>query len=158
MKDKDGFNFKSINKYYVEQRDKELKRLDLKRTELLKQLETEKVSLEENRKSLEQVNAESLQLKMELENLRNLLINRGLILDIENHGYDIKEWDNLNLVKRKGLYAVTTKKDEELYTLDRPTSEILADIFNSGYSYSVIVVRVGVRHIKLQLRFVKQEV
>lgn len=155
MKDNSFFDLKFLNKYYIKLKENELKKLELKKIELTEAAEAEESKIQDNKIQLERLQNENLILKEQYGRLNNILIARGIILNIEKNNYDIKQWDNLYLNRRGVKYIITSKKGEELYALDKDISLILDEIFKDGYGCSIIVVRVTVKLLKIQLRFIK---
>lgn len=148
---------KNLNKLYVSQKENELKKLEDKALSLESQIQKEKESSEAHKGELDKLQYENNQLMSQYNMLKNMLIQMGILLDIENKSYNIKEWDNLYLKSKTNRYVVISKNEEEIYFFDKDTSCILQDIFTEGYSCSLVVIRVLSKNIKAQLRFISEE-
>jgi hypothetical protein len=148
---------KNLNKYYIKQKESELKKLDEKKARLSQEIEQENSRLIANKENLEKLQFENTMIKQQYKSLKNMIISRGIILDIENNNYNIKEWDNLFVEKKGGRYVVSYKNGEEVYSFEKDMQILLKDLFSEGYSCSLVVIRVTFRLIKIQLRFIKRE-
>lgn len=157
MKDNDFLNFTFLNRYYIKQKEKELKRLEAKGKQLEKFIETEKLQLEQSKIKLEKLNKENIYLKEQETRLKNMIIHNGILLDAENNSYNINEWDNLYIIKKNYNYIILSADNEEIYTLEKDISFIIDDLVKNNYTLSIIAVRVNPKYIKLQLRFTKKE-
>lgn len=148
---------KNLNKFYIKQKENEIKKLEEKTLNLERQIEYEENLAKKNRQDFEELKDKNLYLKTQYNTLKSTLISMGVLLDIENINYNIKEWDNVYLKKRGNRFLVITKNQEELLFIDKETSSILQDIFNDGYVCSLVVIRVSEKSIKVQLRFILKE-
>lgn len=156
MKNNDFFSFKFLNQYFIRRKEKELKRLDINKEKLSESIENEKEISEIYTEHLQKEQEENLLLKKQYDKVKDAVVNRGIILDIENNNYDIKEWDNLFLYKNGTKFSVVSKKQEDLYVLDNYMNGVLEQFSSANYSFSVVVIRVTKKIIKAQIRFVKK--
>jgi len=151
-----NFNFNFLNKYYIRQKENELKKLEAKKNELTKALQTEELRKKELLPELSKLKNENMYLKEQYNNLKNIVIKNGISLSFENINFNIKEWDNLILHKSGSNFIVTTKSGEEIYLLERKYAEVVEEILEEGYIYSLVVIRVTSKLIKCQLRFIEK--
>lgn len=157
MKNKKFFDLKFLNKYYIKHKEKELKSLEAKKEELLGAVEYEKKISSENKIQLEKEHEENIRLKQQYHRIKNSLIERGIILDIENNNYGVKEWDNLELYRKASKYMILSKKKEIIYILDHDMCSIVEEISKESFSLSIIAIRVNSKLIKAQIRFIKKQ-
>ncbi|MBL4938381.1 hypothetical protein JK636_21950 [Clostridium sp. YIM B02515] len=157
MKNNDFFNFKFLNKYYVKNKEKEIKRLEDLKLKLLEDIEEEKLKQQKNEISLEKLTYENSQLNSQYNNLLNIAVNRGLISNIENTNFNIKEWDNLYIYKKSGKYFLKDKNNIDYGSLEKDITELLDDIFKRGFNCSIVVIRATNKIVKIQIRFFKKE-
>lgn len=148
---------KKLNKYYIKHKESELKKLDEKKARLSEEIGQERSKLNANRLSLEKIKSENTLIKDAYKNLKNMIVSRGIIFDIENNSYNIKEWDNLFVEKKGSKYVVAFKNGEELYNFEKDHYILLQDLFSVGYSCSLVVIRVSSKSIKIQLRFINEK-
>lgn len=146
---------KNLNKYYIEQKESEFRRMEKKKLRLSREIEQESRMLTNNKDKFERLKLENESLKNQYKNLKDMTVSRGIILDIENRNNKIKEWDNLLIEKKVNRFIVLTKDREEIYSLEKDIFPVFQDLFSEGYSCSVVVIRVNPKLIKVQLRFVK---
>jgi hypothetical protein len=157
MNDKDFLNFKFLNINYVKQKENELKRLEAKKIKLSQEIENEESRGKSVRGQYERLKFENMQLKTQHEELKKMIVSRGIIMDIENKGYNIGEWDNLYLEKKASQYFIVSKKGEELYSLEKNESIIIKELLSEDYICSLVAVRLAKKYIKIQLRFLRKE-
>jgi hypothetical protein len=152
-----NFNFNFLNKYYIRQKENELKRLEAKKDELTKALQSEEVRKKDLIPELSKLKNENIYLKEQYKNLKSIVIKNGICLSFENISFNLKEWDNLMLRKNGSNFIITTKYGEEIYLLERKYAEVAEEIFQEDYTYSLVVIRVTSKLIKCQLRFIEKE-
>ncbi|ERI93888.1 hypothetical protein HMPREF1982_01340 [Clostridiales bacterium oral taxon 876 str. F0540] len=157
MKSNDFFNLKLLNRYYVKRKEKEIKDLEALALKLSQNIEEEERKRQGYELNLEKTVYKYNELKSLYNNLINMVLSRGIILDIENVNFNIKEWDNLYIYKKSGKYFIKDKNNIDYESLDKDTSELFEEIFDKGYNYSIVVIRVTKRLIKIQIRFYKKE-
>lgn len=148
---------KNLNKYYIKQKENEFKKLEEKKLKLSREIEQEKDIFKTNEERLGKLEIQNLQLRDQYNSLKKIILNRGIVLDIENNRYDIKEWDNLYLEKKGNKYVIVLKGGIVIYNFEGYISEILKDIFEEQLTSSLVVFRITPRLIKIQLRFRKKE-
>lgn len=140
-------NFKKQGIAKVENKIKDLslkiKKESLKFDELIKTREKFK---EENNKYDEVYNS-----------LIEVLKLRGLLFNIPNKNFKVREWDNLLIKKINGRYELINKNKEPLYLFEEKYSEVIEHIMTEYY-YSVVVTRIDRRYIKVQLRITGDEI
>lgn len=146
---------KDLNKYYIDQKDNELKKLEERKLKLSLEIEQEKERLRENQESFEKLAFENNMLMEQYNSLKKMIIGRGLILEIEKNNLNIKEWDNLYINKKGSKLTVINKNGDELYSFEKDQCIILRDLFSQGYCCSLVVIRVTAKIIKVQLRFIE---
>jgi hypothetical protein len=155
MKNKDSFNLKFLNQYYIKQKENEIKKLENKKSELISSCEAETLNLKNNELELERLNGENRYLNEQLSKLKQLILENGVIISIEHSSYHFKEWENLLLSMKGADYTICSKKGEELYKLDEDYKCIIEEFFKERYNYSLVIIRVESKTLKLQLRFLK---
>jgi predicted RNase H-like nuclease (RuvC/YqgF family) len=148
---------KSLNFYYVKQKENELKKLEEKKAKLSREIVQETSELENSKENLEKLKLENNMLKEQYGNLKKLIKSRGIILDIENNRYNIKEWDNLYIKRKTSRFFILSRNEEEIYSLGNATCMLMEDMFSAGCSCSIVVIRVTAKWLKLQIRFIKKE-
>ncbi len=146
---------KNLNKYYIEQKEKKFKKLEEMKLKLSQEIEKEEGRLKINRESLEKLKFENTLLKDQYSRLKAMIIDRGIVLDVDNNNYKIYEWDNLNIEKKRDEIFILSKYGEELYSLKKDTVVVFKELFSEGYSCSLVAIRVTAKLIKVQLRFRK---
>lgn len=156
MSKKDFFDFKGVTEYYINQKNSEILKLEKKRNKYNENILKIKNALVKNKHLLEELQSNNDILKEEYNNLKKNLMQRGLIIDIINKNYHIKEWDNLYAVKNSKNYIVTNKQGEELLVFDSGFSHILHEVMGDTYFCSIVVTRVSEKNIKAQLRINKK--
>jgi|GEM_PF-1093328 len=157
MKNNDFFNFKFLNKYYVKNKEKEIKKLEDLKLKLSEDIEKEKLIQQKNEISLKKITSENSELNSQYNNLLNMAVNRGLIFDIENTNFNIKEWDNLYIYRKSGKYYFKDKNNIDYGSLEKDITELFDDIFKRGFNCSIVVIRVESKAVKIQVRFFKKE-
>lgn len=157
MKNNDFFNFKFLNKFYVKNKEKEIKRLEDLKLRLSEDIEKEKLKQQNNEISLEKMTRENRELNSQYNNLLYMTVNRGLIFDIENTNFNVKEWDNLYIYKKSGKYFFKDKNNIDYGSLEKDITELFDDIFKRGFNCSIIIIRVTDKVVKIQVRFFKKE-
>lgn len=153
MKNNDFLNLNFLSKYYIKRREAKLKRLDHRKDELYLRIEKERLALDRNKQDIKKLQEENTGLKLQYDNLKKLIFQRGIIIDIENTSFSINQWESLNLHQKSNSYIITSKKGEELYCFDKDYSMFLDDVLKSVSSYSLVAIRVSSGSIKVQLRF-----
>ncbi|MCM0650713.1 hypothetical protein NBE98_20325 [Clostridium swellfunianum] len=148
---------KNLNKYYIKQKENEFSKLEEKKLKLSREIEQEKEIFKTNEEKLGKLEIQNLQLRDQYNSLKKIIINRGIVLDIENNRYDIKEWDNLYLEKKGNKYVVVLKGGIVIYNFESYVYEILKDLFEEQLTSSLVVIRITPRLIKVQLRFREKE-
>jgi hypothetical protein len=148
---------KNLNKFYIKQKESELKKLEEKALNLEKKIQEEESTAAKQREDFKHLQLENNQLKSQYHTLKNMLIGMGILFDIENNNYNFKEWDNLYLKKKGNSFLIVDKSEDELKVLEKDISIILQDIFDEEYSCSLIIIRVLPRSIKVQMRFIAKE-
>lgn len=148
---------KNLNKYYIKQKENEFSKLEEKKLKLSREIEQEKEIFKTNEEKLGKLEIQNLQLRDQYNSLKKIIINRGIVLDIENNRYDIKEWDNLYLEKKGNKYVVVLKGGIVIYNFESYVYEILKDLFDEQLTSSLVVIRITPRLIKVQLRFREKE-
>lgn len=84
--------------------------------------------------------------------LVKILKLNGVVMYIENNKFNVKDWDNLNFVKPHNLISIETKDGEIIYTFDEINSRILNKLLYNNNSYSIIIMRVTEKLIKINFR------
>lgn len=148
---------KNLNRFYVEQKENELKKLEEKAASLENQIQKEENTAEKNREEFEKLQFVNAQLREQYNKLKTMIIGMGILLDIENNNYNIVEWENLYLKRKGNKYNIVNKDETELFVFDKDISSILQEISKDGYSCSIVVIRIYAKIIKVQLRFLQQE-
>ena len=143
---------KTINERLINKKEKELKSLDKKKEIYEREFEKQEELLKRNRAELEKLEYENMLLKDRYNSLKRVIKERGLIIDIINDNYSVKEWDNLSFNKEGEYFIVYSKRGEKIKEVDKDTTEILEEIIREGGRYSLVVIRVDNKHIKTLLR------
>lgn len=136
----------------INKKEKELQLLEHKREVYLKEIEKQEEALKRNRESFEKLEYENMLLKDRYNSLKRVIKERGIIIDIINDNYAIKEWDNLSINKEGDFFIVFSKRGERIKELDKDTTELVEEIIKEQGRYSLVVIRVDSRHIKALLR------
>jgi hypothetical protein len=157
MKNKDFSNLKGFNKYYIRYKESELKSLEDEKAKITQEIEQQKVLNDRTRIELQKLSFENEQLVFNYNSLKATIVNRGLIIDIENNNLDIKEWENLYLSKKSTKYCIVTKKNKEIYYFNKDTGMLMEAIMKEGYSCSIVAIRITNKVVKVQLRFLRKK-
>lgn len=148
---------KEISNFYIESKQKQIKHIQENNEKLEKQIEIEKGKLEEHKNVLDKEIFENNLLKDEYSSLKRVIKERGIVIDITNDNYSLKEWDNLNLKREGNSFILSSKKGETLKSFDNETSELLQDASLQYGMYSAIVIRVTPKYIRVQIRLIDNE-
>lgn len=79
---------------------------------------------------------------------------KGIIFDIPNRRFKVREWDNLYIHKAKDMYNLMNKSGESLYVIDKKYNNAIEEVIKK-YNYSIVIVRMDPNFIKAQLRIVE---
>lgn len=153
MSEKDEFLSKFENKYN-KLKHNEVNNLNNKKEEL-------QIKIQKELEKSNEITCLQRKFKVEEENantsfysLLRILEFRGIIFDVHNKNFKVKEWDHLHIEKVNGLYSFISKNGENLFTLGKKYNDVVEYIMNN-YSYSVVVIRMDSYLIKVQLRIVE---
>lgn len=147
---KDEMN--NISERLISKKEKELQLLEHKKEVYIQEIKKQEEILKRNRSAIEKLEYENMLLKDRYNSLKRIIKERGLIIDIINDSYAIKEWDNLSLNKEGDYFIVYSKKGERIKEIDKDTTDILEEIIREQGRYSLVVIRVEKKHIKALLR------
>jgi hypothetical protein len=89
------------------------------------------------------------------DSLVKILKSRGILFNIHNNNFKIKEWDNLFIKKINNLYVLMNKSGESLYTIEEKYNDAIEYIIDN-YTYSLIITRKDGNLIKSQLRILEK--
>lgn len=87
--------------------------------------------------------------------LIKILKSRGILVNIPNKNFQVKEWDNLFIKDINSLYSLISKNGDLIYAFEKKYNESIKHIVNEC-SYSVIVIRKNENSIKVQLRILEK--
>jgi len=145
-------DFKYISDPLVKKKEKELELLEHKKEQYQREIESKQMELRNNREILEKLQYENMMLKDRYNSLKRVIKERGLIIDIINDKFSVKEWDNLIATKEGDFFIIYSKRGERLKELDKDTTNILEEIIREEGRYSLVVIRVDSKHIKILFR------
>jgi len=145
-------DFKYINDHLVKKKEKELELLEHRKEEYEREAESKQKELTRNGEILEKLQYENMMLKDRYNSLKRVIKERGLIIDIINDNFYVKEWDNLSLSIEGDFFIIYSKRGEKLKELDKDTTSILQEIIREEGRYSLVSIRVDSKHIKILFR------
>lgn len=144
------------SKRYLEKINKYILELDNEKEKLEVEIKKEKQVIDEKQELYKKLDEKGDDLKGKYELLKNFLINRGLIFEVENE-HDLAQWDNLYLERLSSNYAIKNKKGDTIKFIEEDINDIFDEILNSNISVSILVIRENIKTITIQLRFIKNE-
>lgn len=139
------------DKLFIKQKENIIQNLDQKKDLYEENIKNIDKILKNNREIEKKLKFENAILSDEYNNLKRLFKERGLIIEIFNNNYDLKEWDNLFLKKVDDKYIITTKKDEILKVFNEETSNIFDECISDSEAYSIVIIRVTAKNIRAQM-------
>ena len=140
------------NKYNA-LKNKEIGDLNNKKKELQVKIQKELEKFNELIRFQEKIKEEEENANISINSLLRIVESRGIIFNIYNKNFQIKEWDHLNIEKINGSYKIIGKKGESLYTINLKHNSAI-DYIVKNYSYSIVVIRMDSYSIKAQLRII----
>ncbi|WP_125154360.1 hypothetical protein [Clostridium rectalis] len=140
-----------FNKFYAKIKGNKLEDLDRRIEQCKNQIKVLQFSKEEKTKKLQHLKLENEILTEKYLRIIELILDRGIIIDILNKGYKIKEWDNLYLIKRKETMVICSKNNEVIKIFNKEESKELEKIIKNK-NYSIVVTRIEGKYIKIQFR------
>ncbi|WP_315120724.1 hypothetical protein [uncultured Clostridium sp.] len=147
-------NFLSnFNKFYTERNKKKIKEIEGKNIELEEKIKEMKEFVQSEQMKLEDIESENNSIKEQFKRTKDIFFHRGITFTVIDKGHGIKEWDNLYINKKSGLWIVQTKEGEDIKVLDKDTSNILEEILKDK-NYSLVVTRIEDKFIKIKLHTV----
>ncbi|ARC84764.1 hypothetical protein U732_4303 [Clostridium argentinense CDC 2741] len=144
------------SKRYLEKINKYILELDNEKEKLEVEIKKEKQLIDEKQELYKKLDEKGNDLKGKYELLKNFLINRGLIFEVENK-YDLTQWDNLYLERLSSNYAIKNKKGDTIKFIEEDINDIFDEILNGNISVSILVIRENIKTVTIQLRFIKNE-
>ncbi|WP_454054357.1 hypothetical protein [Clostridium sp. Marseille-Q7071] len=144
------------SKRYLEKINKYILELDNEKEKLEVEIKKEKQVINEKQEFYKKLDEKGNDLKGKYELLKNFLINRGLIFEVENE-YDLTQWDNLYLERLSSNYAIKNKKGDTIKFIEEDINDIFDEILNGNISVSILVIRENIKTVTIQLRFIKNE-
>lgn len=133
---------------------KEINYLNNKKEELQVKIQKELEKFNEFTRLQKRLKVDEENANTSLNSLLRILKFRGIIFDVYNKNFKVKEWDHLHIKKVNGLYSFMSKSGENLFTLSKKYNDAVEYIVNN-YSYSVVVIRIDSYLIKAQLRIIE---
>ncbi|MBU5483850.1 hypothetical protein KQI86_05860 [Clostridium sp. MSJ-11] len=143
----------TFNKFYMEKNKKKIKEIEKKNTEIEKRLKEMRGFLQSKQIELEDIEGKNNSIKEQYKRAKDIFFQRGITFTVINKGYGIKEWDNLLISKKSGLWIIQTKGGEDIKILDKEVSSLLEEILKDK-NYSLVVTRIEDRFIKIKLHTV----
>lgn len=153
MSEKDELISKFTNKYN-DLKNKEINNLSNKKKELQVKIQKEVDKSNDLTRLHTRIKAEEEDANALVKSLLRIVKSRGMIFNIHNKDFKVKEWDHLKIEKINGLYSFMSKNNENLFTLSKKYNDAIEYIMNN-YSYSVVVIRMDSYLIKAQLRIIE---
>lgn len=153
MNEKDDLLSKLIRKYN-HSKSRKMNNLDIRIEKLKLRLKSEKKDFDQLINEKEKLKEEDKKLNLVFNSLMMILKSRGIIFDIPNKNFQVREWDNLYIKKLDNLYSFVNKNGVCLYVLEKKYSDVIEYIVNN-YSYSIVVIRKNPHSLKVQLRIVE---
>lgn len=144
-------------KKYSDFKEKRIFKIENKGASLSLKIKKEKIKFEEALKIKEKLKAEDEEYEKMYKSLVRILESRGIILNVHNRNYKIREWDNLSIKKINGLYGLVNKsrENEIIYLFQKRYIGTIEHIVRN-YRCSIIVTRMDKQYIKMQLRITGQ--
>lgn len=156
MSKKEGLTFKLL-KIYNNFKEKQIFNLDSKKENLQIKLKSEVDNFDKLLNMKEKLRQEEQKYNKIYNLLMEILKSRGILFNIHNNNFQVKEWDNLFIKDISSLYSFVNKNGDLLYTFEKKYNDAVDYIVNN-YSYSVIVIRKDINLIKVQLRILERGV
>lgn len=153
MSERDKLLSKFTSKYN-DLKNKEIMDLSNKKKELHVKIQKGLEKFNELIQLQKKIKEEEEEANTSIRSLLRIVESRGIIFNIYNKNFQVKEWDHLNIEKINNLYRIISKKGESLYTLTEKYSDAV-DYIVGNYSYSIVVIRMDSYSIKAQLRIIK---
>ncbi|WML37614.1 hypothetical protein [Clostridium sp. OS1-26] len=153
MSEKDGLLSKLI-RTYNDFKNRKINNLDSRKEKLKLKLKSEQSDFNNLINEKEKLKEEDKNVDLVFNSLVTILKSRGIIFDVPNKNFQVKEWDNLYIKKSDNLYSFANKNGVCLYVLEKKYGDVMEYIVNN-YSYSIVVIRKNPHSLKVQLRIVK---
>lgn len=152
MSERDDLLSKVIRKYN-DSKNRRISNLDGRKEKLKLKINNEQNDFKQLIKEKEKLKEENKRVNSVFNSLVAILKSRGIIFDIPNKNFQVREWDNLHIKKSDNSYSFVNKSGVCLYVLDKKYCETM-DYIVKNYSYSIVVIRKNPHSLKVQLRIV----
>jgi hypothetical protein len=153
MSEKDGLLSKLI-RIYNDSKNRKINNLDSRKEKLKLKLKSEQSDFNNLINEKEKLKEEDKKVDSVFNSLVAILKSRGIMFDIPNKNFQVREWDNLYIKKSDNLYSFVNKNGVCLYVLEKKYYDVMEYIVKN-YSYSIVVIRKNPHSLKVQLRIVK---
>ena len=149
--DKNNFiTFKFLSSIYIKLKRIRLNSFDSRIQSLHKQIETGKITLQENRQSLDGLTAENILIKKDFYSITKLFENENKTISIKNNNYNVDLWENVFIKKESSYYVIKAKNAGVIYVFNENMNNSL-DYF-IVQDYSMVIFSVDKYRIILQFR------
>ncbi|NMM64026.1 hypothetical protein HBE96_15360 [Clostridium sp. P21] len=154
MKKKYGLLSKFI-KIYRNSKKKQISILDNKKENMKIQLEEELSKFNNLSNLREKYKKENEKYNEMYNSLMEILKSRGILFNIHNDNFKLKEWDKLSIKKVNEVYVLTDKNGQPVHNIEKKYNNTIKYI-TDNYSYSLTVIRKDGNLVKAQLRILEK--
>lgn len=137
-----------LNKY-IDSKQHIINNLSNNKEVMGKEINKKIEEINKNKEILEREKFKNSLLRDQYNSLMRILSERGVILYIKNNNYNIKEWENLYIIRKKNKNFIVSKAGIQLNELDERISEVFSREISNN-EYGLIVTRVENKKIKIQ--------
>lgn len=144
--------FNKYIEYYINNQKKRINKLDFENKILKENIEREKRKKEYQEMVFEKEILKNDLLKSRYDKFIKRVENRGIIINVLNLEYKISIWENLYLYKNgNNIYSICNREKKPIRVFSKNESKII-DKELKRFDYSLIVIDVTSRNVKIQLR------
>ncbi|MTK10918.1 MAG: hypothetical protein F8N39_02050, partial [Clostridiaceae bacterium] len=108
MSEKDGLLSKFI-RIYNDSKNRKINNLDSRKEKLKLKLKSEQNDFNQLINEKERLKEENKRIDSVFNSLVAILKSRGIMFDIPNKNFQVREWDNLYIKKKNNLYSFINK-------------------------------------------------
>lgn len=150
MRVRSDLNFKFLSKLYRKIKNARLKSLEMNIQKLRKQIELENKQYAVDTELFNSLQQKNNTVKEKYSKMLELFKGEYKTITIKNNNYNVKQWDNLLIEKRKQNYLLQTKRKEDIYIFEEIMNDFIE--FFLTLQYSIIVLSVDKTRIVIQFR------
>jgi len=156
MNKNDLINLKFFSSIYLKLKERKVTSLEMKVNALMKEIENEKNSLDQNNQYFDLLRRENISIQNEYLNLQKLFENENKSIAVKNNNYHVSMWENVFIQKKSPNYVIQAKKSgEDIYIFDKSMNDFIAYFLT--LNYSIIVLSISRKSITLQFSVRKSD-